>query len=258
MKSIWNSFKIAFSMFSKIPMPRADWSKENMKYMLCFFPFVGIVIGVAEILWAYICSFMNFTILFSAMGMVIIPVIVTGGIHIDGLLDTADALSSWRERERRLEILKDSHCGAFAVITCCVYFLVWYAAACQINMDMDSVCVLALGFVLSRCLSALGVISLPKANAKGTVAEFSKNTENPMSVKVFLAVLMLLILGAMAYIRPVAGTLTFASALVVFIYYCQMAYRTFGGTTGDLSGYFLSICEVTMTLALAITTRGGL
>ena len=38
MKSLWNNFKVAFAMFSKIPMPRADWTKENMKYMFCFFP----------------------------------------------------------------------------------------------------------------------------------------------------------------------------------------------------------------------------
>ena len=54
---------------------------------------------------------------------VLIPVLVTGGIHLDGLLDTADALSSWQTRERRLEILKDSHAGAFAIIVCCGYFL---------------------------------------------------------------------------------------------------------------------------------------
>ena len=46
MKSLWNSFKIAFSMFSKIPMPQAEWTEENMKYMLCFFPFIGTAIGI--------------------------------------------------------------------------------------------------------------------------------------------------------------------------------------------------------------------
>ena len=45
MKSLWNNFKVAFAMFSKIPMPRADWTKGNMKYMFCFFPFIGTVIG---------------------------------------------------------------------------------------------------------------------------------------------------------------------------------------------------------------------
>ena len=53
MKSLWNNFKVAFAMFSKIPMPRADWTKENMKYMFCFFPFIGTVIGVLTVAVAY-------------------------------------------------------------------------------------------------------------------------------------------------------------------------------------------------------------
>ena len=51
MKSLWNNFKVAFAMFSKIPMPRADWTKGNMKYMFCFFPFIGTVIGGLTMLW---------------------------------------------------------------------------------------------------------------------------------------------------------------------------------------------------------------
>lgn len=50
MKSLWNSFKAAFAMFSKIPMPMVDWKKENIKYMMCFFPFVGTAIGILT--WA--------------------------------------------------------------------------------------------------------------------------------------------------------------------------------------------------------------
>ena len=53
MRRIWNSFKIAFAMYSKIPMPRADWEKENMRYMMCFFPFVGIVIGALMVGWSF-------------------------------------------------------------------------------------------------------------------------------------------------------------------------------------------------------------
>ena len=54
MKSLWNNFKVAFAMFSKIPMPRADWTKENMKYMFCFFPFIGTVIGGLTMQVAYL------------------------------------------------------------------------------------------------------------------------------------------------------------------------------------------------------------
>ena len=45
-KRIWNSFKIAFSMYSRIPMPRSEWTDENKSYAMCFFPWIGAVIGL--------------------------------------------------------------------------------------------------------------------------------------------------------------------------------------------------------------------
>ena len=105
MKSLWNSFVVAFSMYSKIPMPRADWTKENMKYSMCFFPWVGLAVGALEFGWFYLAQFLGFHQLLCSAGFVLIPVLVTGGIHLDGFLDTSDAMSSWRERERRLEMV---------------------------------------------------------------------------------------------------------------------------------------------------------
>ena len=110
---------MAFSMYSKIPMPHIEWNKENMKNVLCFFPWVGAVAGVLVWLWFLVSDQLGFGVMLRASVAVLIPVLVTGGIHLDGLLDTADALSSWQTRERRLEILKDSHAGAFAIIVCC-------------------------------------------------------------------------------------------------------------------------------------------
>ena len=120
MKILWNNFKVAFAMYSKIPMPAADWDKESMQYAMCFFPWVGLAVGILEFLFWKILEFLGAGSLFRAAVLVLIPVLVTGGIHLDGYLDTMDALSSWREKERRLEILKDSHAGAFAVIMGCV------------------------------------------------------------------------------------------------------------------------------------------
>ncbi len=59
-------------------------------------------------------------------GFALIPVWITGGIHLDGYADTCDALSSYGDREKKLEILKDPHCGAFAVIRLCSYFLAYF------------------------------------------------------------------------------------------------------------------------------------
>lgn len=53
MEKLWNSFKIAFSMYSKIPMPASDWKKENMRYIMCFFPLIGVIIGGVVWLWGF-------------------------------------------------------------------------------------------------------------------------------------------------------------------------------------------------------------
>lgn len=253
MKSLWNSFKIAFAMFSKIPMPQAEWTEENMRYMLCFFPFVGAVAGLLTLGVSWLGEYFGFGTGFMAMALILVPVLVTGGIHVDGLLDTSDALSSWRDREKRLEILKDSHAGAFAVITACVYFLVLYGGFSQITGDWTAMKLIALGYVVSRCFSGLGVITLPKANAGGTVAEFSRKAQDT-TVRNTLIVYLVLLAALMLLIQPVWGAVTFVTAVLVFLFYKHKAMKYFGGTTGDLSGYFLCLCEAWMVLALAILT----
>lgn len=254
MKSLWNSFKIAFAMFSKIPMPQADWSKENMKYMFCFFPFIGAVIGGLTMMASYLGAYWGFQKEFVVIFLILIPVFVTGGIHVDGLLDTSDAMSSWQERSRRLEILKDSNAGAFAVITACVYFMCWYGAYSQIYERMTVISVLSVGFCLSRCLSGLGVITLPKAKADGTVAEFSRKAEDGV-VRNVLIVYLVLLLALMLWISPIYGVCAYAAAILVFCYYRHMALKYFGGTTGDLSGCFLCLCEAAMALVLAVVSN---
>ena len=253
MKSLWNSFKIAFAMFSKIPVPQAEWTEENMRYMLCFFPFVGVAAGILTLGVSWLGEYFGFGTGFMAMALILVPVLVTGGIHVDGLLDTSDALSSWRDREKRLEILKDSHAGAFAVITACVYFLVLYGGFSQITGDWTAMKLIALGYVVSRCFSGLGVIILPKANAGGTVAEFSRKAQDT-TVRNTLIVYLVLLAALMLLIQPVWGAVTFVTAVLVFLFYKHKAMKYFGGTTGDLSGYFLCLCEAWMVLVLAVLT----
>lgn len=255
MKGLWNSFKIAFAMFSKIPMPQADWSEENMRYMLCFFPLVGTAIGIVTVIAEWICRYFGMSNSFIAVVLVLTPVIITGGIHVDGLLDTSDALSSWRDREKRLEILKDSHAGAFAVITACVYFLAMYGGMSQI-VEQDSrniLYILAAGYMVSRCLSGIGVITLPKANASGTVAEFSRKAQDTR-VRNTLIIYLVLLTAFMIWVQPVWGITVIVTALFVFWFYRCKAMKYFGGTTGDLSGYFLCLCEVWIVLILAVAT----
>ncbi len=91
MKPWWNSFKIAFSMYSKVPMPKSDWTKENMRYIMCLFPLIGVIIGAVTWAWGHWGLQITRSHLFYSVVLVLIPVVITGGIHLDGLLEGAEA-----------------------------------------------------------------------------------------------------------------------------------------------------------------------
>ena len=123
-----HSLGIAFSMYSKIPVPKVRWTNEAMQYTFCFFPLVGVAEGA--LLWGMgmvlygLRDRNRLPAIFVAIVLTILPLLVTGGIHMDGFLDTTDARRSYQEPEKKLAILKDPHTGAFALIGLGVYSFV--------------------------------------------------------------------------------------------------------------------------------------
>ena len=69
---------IAFSMYSKIPMPQFEWKDEDMKYMLCFFPWIGAVIGGCIYFWGMICEKYEISLLCYTLIGTAIPLLITG------------------------------------------------------------------------------------------------------------------------------------------------------------------------------------
>ncbi|MCD7762031.1 MAG: adenosylcobinamide-GDP ribazoletransferase [Lachnospiraceae bacterium] len=252
LKRCWSSMNIAFSMYSKIPAAQCDWSEENMKYVMCFFPWVGIVIGLLVFGWDQLAAFLNVRDALRNAVLLVIPVAVTGGIHLDGFLDTSDAMSSWRPMEKRLEILKDSHAGAFAIICGIVYFFLLYGVLDSVQGDM--VAVYACCFAVSRSFSAFSVVTFPKASAKGTVAGFSKTAETRV-IQATSICYILLTGGIMLLLQPVYGVAALLGAVLSFIWYYHRAMKYFGGINGDLAGYFLTVCELVMPLMIVIAPQ---
>ena len=253
-KRIWNSFKIAFSMYSRIPMPRSEWTDENKSYAMCFFPWIGAVIGLLSYgvfrfsKWFDGNGGGNYS-LFFVIFLILIPVFITGGIHLDGFLDTQDALSSWQTKERRLEILKDSHAGAFAIISCTIYFLMYIGVySCLSVRSME---VIAYSFMLSRTLSGLSVVTFPQARKKGMVADFSESASTRIT-RMVLGIYLIVLCFLIPLTGGICGIGCVISAGVVFGYYYRMAMKNFGGVTGELCGYFLKVCELVMALVVVV------
>jgi len=239
---------IAFSTYSRIPMPQAAWTEENMRHTLAFFPLVGAAVGAA--FWAVdaLCALLGLGAALRAAALTAVPVAVTGGIHLDGYCDTVDALASHAPRERKLAILKDSGAGAFAVIWCCVWFLLYFA----LLTELESAPTAAAGFVLSRSLSALAVERLPSARA-GMGASLKAGSRFPWwTLAAYLAVYG----GAVRlWGEPLPGLAALAAAVIFYFIYRRMALRQFGGFTGDLAGWFLQVCELLTLAAVVLTER---
>lgn len=245
------SLLAAFAMYSKIPMPKVEWKEENMKYCLGYFPFVGVVTGLCQIIFYDVLTRLSFGKIFIAAGLTALPILINGGIHMDGFLDTIDAKSSWRTQKERLEILKDPHAGAFAIIYGGLYLLATFGLYTEITGK--ELPMIAVGYAFERVLSGMSLLTLKKAKKDGMAASVADASQN--KVKWMLAGEGLACMAVFLYLNLWYGALMILTGAVCFIYYRYAAYKYFGGITGDLAGYFLQICELAMLLVLALAAR---
>lgn len=250
MLSVLKGFVIAFSMYSKIPMPRIKWEDKNMKYALCFFPLVGAVIGALVYFWYYLCVQLEISVLIRTVVIVCLPVLITGGIHVDGLLDTIDAISSNKPREEKIKILSDPHAGAFAIIYCVIYFILMFAFATELTPV--SIVIISITFILSRSMSAFSIVTFRMAKDSGLARTFS-DSASKIIVGITSLIYILACFFLMMWYNIVIGSIAIVAALLVFLFYRYKSYKNFGGITGDLCGYFLQLCE----LIILICVVGG-
>ena len=243
------SMIIAFSTYSRIPMPQVEWSDENRKYTMCFFPLIGAVIGLLLWGWLWLCDVLAIgSVLRGAVGA-LIPLLVTGGIHMDGFMDTSDAMASWQTKERRLEILKDSHAGAFAVMGCAGYLLL--DAAVLSEATLKNAAMLPFVFVLTRALSAWAMAVFRNARPNGMLDAFAHAAHRRM-VTISCAIYAVLCAACWFVCGGWLGIACLAAAVLCVLYYKHMAYKNFGGVTGDLAGWFLQITELVLTLVIVL------
>lgn len=240
------SLIIAVSMYSKVPMPRVDWTKERMGYVMGWFPVVGLLEGAALWLWMWAGTALGVTLTARALVAAALPLLITGGIHMDGFLDTMDAIHSYGEKEKKLEILKDPHVGAFAVIGCGGYLLLYTAAVYEaVATGMWPLAVSL--YVTERALSGLSVVFFPCAKKSGLAATFSDGAKR-RAAGIGLGVWLIAGLGIAVAAAPANAWIAALGLLavqgMVFVHYRRMSIRQFGGITGDLAGYFLQTAEL--------------
>ena len=241
---------MSLGMFCAIPLPYHLWDDSCTNLMLSCFPIIGILLGaiwwgLAELL---MLGAMHIAVV--AAILTVTPFLLTGFLHLDGYMDTSDAVLSRRPLEDKLRILKDPHKGAFSVIMVSVLFILQFAAVYAVVDTGKTLLPLVFISVMSRCCASISLLSLNAMQQSGYANMFKKNTR--VSHKVFVIALTVATAAASYLFAGRTGLVTVFSAVIGFIGAMAYSYKEFKGVSGDLTGFSLVISELCGLIALGV------
>lgn len=241
---------MALGMFCGIPLPFRIWDKELMPVMVTCIPLVGVVIGV---LWWGLASLLlipTLSVMMVAAILTVAPFLLAGFIHLDGYMDTSDALFSRRDYVDRVRILKDPLVGAFAVIMVVILFLLMFAAMYSIA-DMGRYLGLVVAIcIISRSCSAFSILTLRHMPESNYGAMLAKN--NGTGGRVFVIIIKLATMALSVLYAGFIGFVVVFSVLVGYALAMRTVYKSFKGVSGDLLGYSLVMGELCGFIVLAL------
>ena len=238
-----NSFLIGLQFLTRIHLVRQTvWTAEDFGRSTRFFPLVGLVLGICYALAAWILvSVLGMRALTAAL-LLILPLLLTGGLHADGFMDTADGVFSGRERERKLEIMKDSRVGSFGVVAFVLLMFLQFA----LLLDMSPPLLVPVFFVMpiiGRMAMVLAVSCFPYARADGMGKTFADMADRgTVAIAAVTTSVLVIPIGLLATLALVLG-------VVFTLLFCRWVSAILGGVTGDVYG---AATVLTETIVLAV------
>ena len=239
---------LAVTFLTGVPLKvEGDVSPGDLWGSMGWYPLVGLAMGAAA--WAVYAGLIWFLPgLVAATLVVILLELLTRGLHLDGLMDTADGILSGAPRERALEIMKDHNVGAMGVAAA-VLVLVLKVAALGALARADAVAPLLAGWCAARTLPALNVFWWPYARPVGTGEAFTReHTPGPLQLAGGLLLAGVVIAGLAGLWAGAAGSwyaglLTAVVAMAVALGVQAAVAKRLGGLTGDVYGMGIELAE---------------
>ncbi|MBI2437696.1 MAG: adenosylcobinamide-GDP ribazoletransferase [Lentisphaerae bacterium] len=241
---IFQGFITAVRTLTILPLPGRD--ALRVADALYFFPLAGALIGALVTLAVWCFGAVLLWPMGAGVAGVVMSSWITRGLHLDGLSDTVDAYFGSTTRERRLEIMKDHHVGAFGVIAITLVLLIKTAALAQLAI-MGQWAAIPVPFILARLIQVLLAVMLPYARTEGGTAEALVKQAAPAH---FLSAGLLALILCGLLIQSCA-LLLFLAALLVGPLLARWMKHAFGGVTGDLLGFANEMVECVLLLTLA-------
>lgn len=236
---------IALQFLTRLPVRLPGMPEpQQIGRSLLFYPLVGLLLGLALLALEWVLG--DTSTLLEAALLLAAWVALSGGLHLDGLADTADAwVGGYGDRERTLAIMKDPRSGPIAVVVLVLVLLLKFAALVAL-LEQGPIAALLLAPWLARALLPLLFMTTPYVRAGGlgqALAEHLPRRELPW------------VLGAHALLGLVFGfvaLVALVAALALFAWWRRGLLQRLGGTTGDTAGALVELAEVAVLVALAL------
>jgi adenosylcobinamide-GDP ribazoletransferase len=231
-------FILMLTFLTRIPIKytfsfNSDDFVKGIKYM----PFIGLLIGGCLFPVSYFGDNIVPSIL--SLLVIILYLIITGGLHLDGLADVSDGIFSYRDRDKIFEIMKDSRIGSFGVISLILYFI----SMVTIIGYSDPVTILLFPLV-GRCFALLICSISEYAKESGMGKEFVEKTKYSYVIFGFVLLFSLIIVFNKLLL---IGAVFITGIIVLFVN--NSIHKKLGGITGDVIGMTIEFSQVIFLLS---------
>ena len=254
-----NSFLIGLQFLTRIFVVRQSvWTEKSFGESVKFFPSIGAILGI---ICAGVIFMLNFLtggtlpILTGAISFATL-IILTGGIHCDGLMDSADGLFSGREREKILQIMKDSRAGSFGVVAMILVAALEISTLTELAKLSIWLTVAAIysAPIIGRLMMVITIGAFPYARPDGMGKAFAKfTTRRTIFFAAIEALILLLPLNIIDEKFFICAAFSSVTALIVTWKFANFAMEKIGGVTGDIYGAVTTLAEMFALITFLLT-----
>lgn len=251
-----NEFLIGLQFLTRIfVVKQSVWTEKSFGESVKFFPAVGAVLGVICALVVGVVNLFGLPTFTGAVAFASL-IILTGGIHCDGLMDSADGLFSGREREKILEIMKDSRAGAFGVVSMILVAALEVSTLTELaRLSTWWLCAAIYSApIISRLMMVVTIGSFPYARSSGMGKAFADfTTRRTIIFAAAETILLLLPLNFLSEIFFLTAASASLVALIMAWRFASFATKKIGGVTGDIYGAVTTLSELFALITFLLT-----
>ncbi|MDX8335720.1 MULTISPECIES: adenosylcobinamide-GDP ribazoletransferase [Cetobacterium] len=239
---------LLFKFMTRLPFPGGNkFDSKALGKSMKWFPIVGLVIGLINILVSMILeTFIPSPILIGII-LVTLDVIITGGLHLDGLADTFDGIFSYRSKQKMLEIMKDSRVGTNGVLVLILYFIFKIAFLVETSelFGINQGVLMLIVPILARINGVINCACEPYARSTGMGKTFVDNTQKSDLFISYVLITAILFGIAKYFMLPFASLFIVLNILAISgFFFGKLMTRKIGGITGDTLGALLELSSV--------------